>query len=152
MSQKDYLALACDATLEGMKKGVGGPFGATVVRNGEVIVAVSNTVEKDMDPTAHAEVVAVREACKKLNTLDLSDCEIYATCEPCPMCVSAMMWAKVKKVYYCTPQDDVVQYGFSDAHLKKYISGENPELFDMVRVERRDDCDHIWDIFKEAKS
>lgn len=92
-----YFKLASEATIEGMKKGHGGPFGATIVRNGEVIAAVGNTMMRDTDPSAHAEMVAVREACKKLDTMDLSDCEIYATCEPCPMCVGVMMWANIKK-------------------------------------------------------
>ena len=84
-----YLSLAAKETIRGMHEEQGGPFGATVVRNGEVVVSVGNTVMKDMDPSGHAEIVAVREACKKLDTLDLSDCVIYATCEPCPMCVGA---------------------------------------------------------------
>ncbi|WP_338997316.1 nucleoside deaminase [Lactococcus formosensis] len=83
-----------------MRRREGGPFGATIVREGQVIAAVGNTMVRDTDPSAHAEMVAVREACQKLGTMDLSDCEIYATCEPCPMCVGVMMWANVKKVYY----------------------------------------------------
>ncbi len=151
MSEKDYLALACDATIEGMKKGYGGPFGATVVRNGEVIVTVGNTMVKDTDPSAHAEMVAVREACKKLDTMDLSDCEIYATCEPCPMCVAVMMWANIKKVYYCSTKEDAAENGFSDMHLREYLDGSKPQLFNMVKVENREDCDHLWDVFKDLQ-
>lgn len=148
MSEKDYLALACEATIEGIKKGYGGPFGATVVRDGEVIVAVGNTMVKDTDPSAHAEMVAVREACKKLGTMDLSDCEIYATCEPCPMCVAVMMWANIKKVYYCSTKEDAADHGFSDMHLREYLDGSKPQLFNMVKVENRQDCDHLWEVFK----
>lgn len=149
MSEKDYLALACEATIEGIKKGYGGPFGATVVRNGEVIVAVANTMIKDNDPSAHAEMVAVREACKKLNTMDLSDCEVYATCEPCPMCAAVMIWANIKKVYYHSTKEEAADHGFSDMHLREYFDGSKSQLLEMVKVENRDDCDHLWQAFKD---
>lgn len=144
-----YFKLASEATIEGMKKGQGGPFGATIVRNGEVIAAVGNTMMRDTDPSAHAEMVAVREACKKLDTMDLSDCEIYATCEPCPMCVGVMMWANIKKVYYSSTRDDAGANGFSDMHLRTYLDGSTPEIFDMEHIGEREDCDVLWTTFKE---
>ncbi|EOL44699.1 hypothetical protein RV11_GL002448 [Enterococcus phoeniculicola] len=145
----DYLKLAVDATLEGMKRGDGGPFGATIVRNGEVIVAVGNTMMRDTDPSAHAEMVAVREACKKLDTMDLSDCEVYATCEPCPMCVGAMMWANITQVYYCSTREDAAKHGFSDMHLRNYLDGSDKSALTMEKVANREDCDHLWEAFKE---
>ncbi len=92
----DYLQKAVEAAKEDMKNG-GGPFGAAIVKEGQVVVAVGNTVLSDLDPTAHAELRAVRLACQKLGTLNLSDCELYTTCEPCPMCLGAILWANIKK-------------------------------------------------------
>lgn len=99
---------------ENIITGKGGPFGAVVVRNGEIIVAVGNRVTSTNDPTAHAEVVAIREACKKLDTFDLSGCEIYASCEPCPMCLGAIMWARIDKLYYAADRIDASRAGFDD--------------------------------------
>jgi len=143
----DYMKLAADATIVGMANKVGGPFGATIVRGDEVIAAVSNTMMRDTDPSAHAEMVAVREACKKLGTMDLSDCVIYATCEPCPMCVSVMIWAGIKDVYYCSTRDDAAEHGFSDMHLRTYLAGEDDRAINMVKVEDREDCDSLWEHF-----
>ena len=114
----EYFDLATKATVEGMKRQDGGPFGATIVRNGEVIAAMGNTMMRDTDPSAHAEMVVVREACKKLGTMDLSDCEVYATCEPCPMCVSVMMWVNIF-IYYqarlsCPSTDMFIAYRLMD--------------------------------------
>lgn len=148
-SMDHYFELAAKATIAGMKNEQGGPFGATIVRNGEVIAAVGNTMVKDTDPSAHAEMVAVREACKKLGTMDLSECEVYATCEPCPMCVSVMMWANVKKVYYSNNHQDADLHGFSDSHLRKYLDGSDRSLFTMEDVGHRPECDQLWAIFKE---
>ncbi|MFJ7727591.1 nucleoside deaminase [Neobacillus sp. NPDC097160] len=145
----DFMKLAADATIVGMANKVGGPFGATIVRCDEVIAAVSNTMMRDTDPSAHAEMVAVREACKKLGTMDLSDCVVYATCEPCPMCVSVMIWAGIKDVYYCSTRDDAAEHGFSDIHLRKYLAGEDDGVINMVKVEDREDCDHLWKHFHE---
>jgi tRNA(Arg) A34 adenosine deaminase TadA len=147
-----YFQLATEATIEGMKRGDGGPFGATIVRHGEVIASVGNTIMRDTDPSAHAEMIAVREACKKLGTMDLSDCEIYATCELCPMCIGVMMWANIKKVYYSSTKEDAATYGFSDQHLRDYLEGNNKELFDMEAVGEREDCRLLWTTFEQVQS
>lgn len=99
---------------ENIKTGQGGPFGAVVVRNGEIIAAVGNRVTSTNDPTAHAEVVAIREACKTLDTFDLAGCEIYASCEPCPMCLGAIMWSRIDKLYYAADRMDASRAGFDD--------------------------------------
>ncbi|QCJ42235.1 nucleoside deaminase [Bacillus sp. S3] len=143
----DFMKLAADATIVGMANKVGGPFGATIVRGDEVVAAVSNTMMRDTDPSAHAEMVAVREACKKLGTMDLSDCVVYATCEPCPMCVSVMIWAGIKDVYYCSTRDDAAENGFSDMHLRQYLAGEDDSVINMIKVEDREDCDDLWEHF-----
>lgn len=99
---------------ENIQTGKGGPFGAVVVKDGKIIAAVGNRVTSTNDPTAHAEVVAIREACKELNTFDLSGCEIYASCEPCPMCLGAILWARIEKLYFAADRKDAAMGGFDD--------------------------------------
>ncbi len=100
----------------------GGPFGACVVKDGQIVGKGTNRVLKDNDPTAHAEVTAIREACKYLNTYDLSDCELYTSSFPCPMCLSAIFWANIKKVYYAATKEDVSNIGFRDENIYIYIN------------------------------
>ncbi len=153
MNMDTYFAQACDATLEGMRAGNGGPFGATLVRDGEVVCAVGNTVVKDTDPTGHAEVVAIREGCRILNTLDLSDCVMYATCEPCPMCVGAMMLAGIRTCYYASTDDDAAKHGFPITHLRTHLDGSDTSKLDMVHVaDGRQDCANIWTEFEDLKA
>ena len=95
----------------------GGPFGAVIVKNGTIIASAANHVTTANDPTAHAEVNAIREACKKLNTFDLSGCEIYASCEPCPMCLAAIYWARIDKIYYAGNRHDAEIAGFDDSFI-----------------------------------
>ena len=95
----------------------GGPFGAVIVKDGEIIAASGNTVTLDNDPTAHAEVNTIRKACKQLGTFNLEGCEIYSSCEPCPMCLSAIYWAHIDKLYYATTKDDAASIGFDDSFI-----------------------------------
>lgn len=143
----NYMKMAADATVVGMENKFGGPFGATLVRKGEVIVSVSNTMMRDTDPSAHAEMVAVREACKKLETMDLSDCEIYATCEPCPMCVGAILWAGIKTVYYSNTREDAAKHGFSDMYLRNYLDGTDKSSLAMIHTGGCPECDSLWETF-----
>ncbi len=99
---------------ENIEKGKGGPFGAVIVKDGKVIASAANRVTSTNDPTAHAEIVAIREACRELQTFDLSGCEIYASCEPCPMCLGAIMWARIGKLYYAAGRSDAARAGFDD--------------------------------------
>ena len=103
------------------KDRIGGPFGAAIVKDGEVVCIESNRVLADKDPTAHAEVTAIRAACKKLGTHDLSGCVLYATGYPCPMCLSAAIWANIKEVYYCNDLTAAENIGFRDDHIYTYI-------------------------------
>lgn len=105
----------------GMRKGDGGPFGAIIVKNGKIIATAHNTVLKDNDPTAHAEINVIRKASKKLKRFDLSDCEIYSNCEPCPMCLAAIEWARIKKLYYGNTRQDAHNIGFSDKIIYEEI-------------------------------
>ncbi|MFA5126218.1 MAG: nucleoside deaminase [archaeon] len=110
----DYMKEAVKEAFSGMRKGDGGPFGAVIVKNNKIITRAHNTVLKTNDPSAHAEVNAIRKATKKLKRFDLSDCEIYTACEPCPMCFAAIHWAKMKKMYYVCTRKDAGKIGFDD--------------------------------------
>ena len=121
MDKNKYMQLAIDLAKENVKKGFGGPFGAVIVKNGEVIAQAANSVTSTNDPTAHAEVNAIRQACKKLNTFNLSGCEIYASCEPCPMCLSAIYWARIDKVYVAATKKDAAEAGFDDEFIYKKL-------------------------------
>lgn len=115
-TDKKFMLDAVQLSLDNIKKG-GGPFGAVIVKEGRVISASANSVTKDFDPTAHAEVNAIRMACKKLNTFDLSGCVIYTSCEPCPMCLGAIYWAHIDKVYYGNNKTDARNIGFDDSFI-----------------------------------
>ncbi len=106
----------------GMNLNEGGPFGCVIVTDGEIIGRGNNKVILTNDPTAHAEVVAIREACHHLNTFQLDNCEIYTSCEPCPMCLSATYWARLKKIYYACSRTDAATIGFDDDFIYKEIS------------------------------
>ena len=110
----DFMLQAVKEAFFGIRHNHGGPFGAIIVRNGKIIASAHNTVIKTNDPTAHAEVNAVRKAAKKLKRFDLSDCVIYTNCEPCPMCLAAIEWARIKKVYYSQTRIEAEKIGFSD--------------------------------------
>jgi guanine deaminase len=113
---------AIQLSLDKMRSGAGGPFGAIVVKDGQVIGEGWNQVTSTNDPSAHAEVVAIREACKKIQHFDLSGAEIYASCEPCPMCLSAIYWARIEKIYYANTRQDAANIGFDDEFLYQEIS------------------------------
>ncbi|XP_074292727.1 guanosine deaminase-like isoform X1 [Silene latifolia] len=109
-----FLLKAVEEAYKGVDCGHGGPFGAVVVRDDEVVVGCHNMVLKYSDPTAHAEVTAVREACKKLNRIELSDCEIFASCEPCPMCFGAIHLSRIKRLVYGAKAEAAIAIGFDD--------------------------------------
>ncbi|XP_023884436.1 guanosine deaminase isoform X2 [Quercus suber] len=109
-----FLTKAVEEAYRGVECGDGGPFGAVVVRNDEVVVSCHNMVLKNTDPTAHAEVTAIREACKKLQQVELSDCEIYASCEPCPMCFGAIHLSRIKRLVYGAKAEAAIAIGFDD--------------------------------------
>jgi len=98
----------------GMRGGKGGPFGCVIVRKGEMIARGRNCVTSSNDPTAHAEVTAIREACRKLGTFQLEDCELFTSCEPCPMCLAAIYWARIPQIYYGNTRSDAAAIGFDD--------------------------------------
>lgn len=111
---------AISLSIESVRKG-GGPFGAVIAKDGEIIAEGSNSVVPDNDPTAHAEVNTIRKACRKLGTFDLSSCEIYSSCEPCPMCLGAIYWAHIDKIYFGGNRKDAADAGFDDDFIYKEI-------------------------------
>ena len=109
-------------SIQMMRRGKGGPFGAVVVRNGKVVGRGSNQVTSANDPTAHAEIVAIREACKRLKTFQLDDCDLYTSCEPCPMCLSAIYWARLGQVYYANTRRDAAKIDFDDDFIYREVA------------------------------
>lgn len=121
MDSKELMRKAISLSLENIRQG-GGPFGCVIARKGEIIATGVNRVTPDCDPTAHAEVNAIRNAAKALGTFDLKGCDIYASCEPCPMCLGAIYWAHLDKLYYGNTQEDAARIGFDDAFIYKELS------------------------------
>ena len=121
MNKKELMQEAIKCSLEGMHSNAGGPFGAVIAKDGEIIAKGWNKVTSTNDPTAHAEVTVIREACKKLGTFDLTGCELYTSCEPCPMCLSASYWAGIKKIYYGNTRKDAANINFDDDFIYKEI-------------------------------
>ena len=118
----EYMKVAKELSEENLKTNVGGPFGACIVKDGKIIGKGSNHVLSNNDPTAHAEIMAIRDACKNIQSYDLSNCEIYTSCYPCPMCLSAIIWANIKKVYYGNTKEDAANIGFRDDFIYDYIN------------------------------
>ena len=118
---RKFLERAIELSKLGMQSGNGGPFGCIVVQGDEIVGEGNNMVTSSNDPTAHAEVVAIRNACEKLGTYQLTDCEIYTSCEPCPMCLGAIYWARPKKIYFALDQKDAQDAGFDDSFIYEEI-------------------------------
>jgi len=116
-----FMREAIRLSLQKMRQGQGGPFGAVVVRGNRIVGRGFNLVTSANDPTAHAEIIAIRAACRRLKTFQLADCEIYSSCEPCPMCLAAIYWARLRAVYYANTRRDAARIGFDDAFLYRQI-------------------------------
>ena len=112
--QKKFMREAIRLSMENVKSGNGGPFGAVIVKNGEIIATAVNEVTKSNDPTAHAEIVAIRNACATLNSFQLDGCDIYCSCEPCPMCLGAIYWARPNAIYFGNSKEDAAEINFDD--------------------------------------
>ncbi|TVQ97196.1 MAG: nucleoside deaminase [Desulfovibrionales bacterium] len=125
MQQETFMRVALALSRESVRNG-GGPFGAVIVKNGEIVAAASNSVTLTNDPTAHAEVNAIRQACHALNTFDLSGCTLFTSCEPCPMCLGAIYWARLDAIYYGNSKRDAARIGFDDAFIYEQL-GLQPE-------------------------
>ena len=133
----EYMKVAKELAEENLTTNAGGPFGACVVKDGEIIGRGSNKVISENDPTAHAEINAIREACKNIGSYDLSGCELYTSCYPCPMCLSAIIWANIEKVYYGNTKEDAAEIGFRDEFIYEYIKNGNSNA-DVLALESMD--------------
>ena len=150
----DFQKKAMQATIylseESVKQG-GGPFGAVIVKDGEIVASGFNQVTLKTDPTAHAEITAIRNAAQKLNTFNLSGCEIYSSCEPCPMCLSAIYWARIDKLYFANTKEDAKDAGFDDSFI--YDQLELPEEERSIPVVRmmRNEAIKTFEIWKNKE-
>ena len=136
--KNEFMKRAIELSIKSVNNG-GGPFGSVIVKGDEIIAEGSNKVTSNNDPTAHGEIVAIREACKKLNDFSLNGCELYSTCEPCPMCLSAIYWARIDKIYYANTREDARKIDFDDSliytELKKNIDKRKIPMIQMMRNE-----------------
>lgn len=145
-SDEEFMKVAIELAFEGMHENKGGPFGAVVVQNGVIVGRGYNRVTSTNDPTAHAEIVAIRDACKQLNTFELSDCVIYTTCEPCPMCLAAIYWSHVNKIFYGSTKLDAANINFDDSFIYDEIMKNNSERkLNMKQISR----DETIELFNE---
>lgn len=145
----EYMHLAKQTAQMGMRRGEGGPFGAVITNeNGEVISTGNNQVLKENDPTAHAEIVAIRNACKKINTYDLSKYSLYTSCQPCPMCLSAIIWANIKNVYFGCTKEDAGNIGFRDDIIYDFLKGNDVNLLNMKQIDRNE-CIELFEEYKK---
>lgn len=147
----EILRLAMEQARKTMNENIGGPFGAAVIaENGEILAVTSNSVLRDNDPTAHAEVNAIRAACKKIGSYDLSGCVLYTTAYPCPMCLSAIIWANIKKVYFGCRPEDAEHIGFRDDFMYRFIEAEcrDKSVLDMAELDRAD-CLKLFEEYQQ---
>ena len=121
-AQQIFMQEALRLAEENVGSGIGGPFGCVVVKDGKIIARGQNRVTETLDPTAHAEIVAIREACQLLGSFQLTDCEVYASCEPCPMCLGAIYWARPKVVYFANTRQDAAKIGFDDEFIYEELA------------------------------
>lgn len=133
-----YMEIAKNMADDNLNTNAGGPFGACVVKDGKIIGKGSNNVLLNNDPTAHAEVMAIRDACKNISSYDLSGCELYTSCYPCPMCMSAIIWSNIKKVYYGNTKEDAANIGFRDSHIYDAIKNlyKKIDILDLENIDR----------------
>ncbi len=146
-----FMQIAYEEALAGLRKNHGGPFGAVVVQNGTIIARAHNQVIDSHDPTAHAEILAIRLASTQLETFDLSGCEIYSTCEPCPMCLGAIIWAKIRNLYYACTQEDAAKIGFDDQLIYHTIRGETNEKVIHTTQMGRDACLNLFEMWTQKE-
>ena len=144
----NFMQKAKEEALSNLTSNEGGPFGAIITdKDGNIISTGHNQVLKNNDPTAHAEVIAIRNACSKLNTYDLSNYILYTSCEPCPMCLSAIIWSNIKEIYYACDRKDAENIGFRDNIIYDYLNGTNKKLISLKQIDRND-CIEVFEKYK----
>lgn len=144
-----YMQIAIEEAREGIRQGHGGPFGAVIVKDGEVIAKGHNHVVEYNDPTCHGEIDAIRKACKKLGTFDLSGCELFTSGYPCPMCMCAILWANIDKVYYGCNTTDTEIIGFRDKEFEESIPQRKEELLEELD---RDECLKLYEEYRAIQN
>lgn len=150
INMNKYMEKAINKAKEGFINQKGGPFGAVIVdKNGKIISCECNTVLATNDPTAHSEINAIRVACKKLSTFNLKDCSIYITAEPCPMCLGAIMWANIEKVYYGCSKNDTANIGFKDDKIYDFINNKN-NIINLEQINRKE-CKILFNEYSNTK-
>ena len=150
-SQKHFLQLAIELAQNGMEAGHGGPFGCVIVKDGKIIGKGSNSVLKNNDPTAHAEVVAIRDACKNLQHFQLEGCEVYTSCEPCPMCLGAIFWARPSKVFYACTKEDAADAGFDDDFIYEEIKIDPTQRKIPMLNGMRKESQKVFELWKKKE-
>ena len=148
--RKEFMKRAIKLSLESVNKN-GGPFGCIIVKDNKIVAEGSNKVTSSNDPTAHGEIVAIREACKNLNTFTLAGCELYSSCEPCPMCLSAIYWARIGKIYYANTRDDAKKIDFDDSLIySEFNKNINERKIPMVQI-MRDEALKAFELWDKKK-
>lgn len=145
---KELMSLAVAEARAGIRSKHGGPFGAVVVKDGKVIASGHNCVLENNDSTCHGEIAAIREAEKKLETFDLSGCELYTTAEPCPMCLAAILWANISKVYYGCSVEDTAKIGFRDEKFEKLLNLNYEALKNLLEQKDREMCLEVFEEYE----
>lgn len=150
----EYMKVAKELSDENLRTNAGGPFGACVVKDGKIIGKGSNNVLSTNDPTAHAEIMAIRDACQNIESYDLSDCILYTSCYPCPMCLSAIIWSNIKNVYYGNTKEDAASIGFRDDDIYTFIKDMNSNpLLKLECIDREETIKTFRDFMnKEDKT
>ena len=141
-----FMQRAIELSIESINSG-GGPFGSVIVKDEKIISEGMNRVAVNNDPTAHGEIVAIRNACKKLNTFNLSDCSLYSSCEPCPMCMSAIYWSRIGNVYYANTRDDAKKINFDDSLIYSEIPKKNEDKKIPIKQMMRNEALKAFDIW-----
>jgi len=142
-----WMKIAYNEATEGMSANDGGPFGAVIVKDDKIIAAAHNQVLKSKDPTAHAEVNVIREASRIMNRFDLSDCVLYTTCQPCPMCLGAIFWARIKTVYYGATEKDAANGGFDDHRFYEMMNGKNADVT-LKQIDQQENA-HLFELWNK---
>ena len=148
ISKNKFMLRAIELSISSAN-GSGGPFGCVIVKDDKIIAEGSNKVTFSNDPTAHAEIVAIREACKKLNTFNLSGCDLYASCEPCPMCLSAIYWSHVDNIFYANTREDAKKINFDDSLIYSEISKKNEDRKIPIKQMLRDEALKAFEIWNK---
>jgi tRNA(Arg) A34 adenosine deaminase TadA len=148
ISKNKFMLRAIELSISSAN-GTGGPFGCVIVKDDKIIAEGSNKVTFSNDPTAHAEIVAIREACKKLNTFNLSGCDLYASCEPCPMCLSAIYWSHVDNIFYANTREDAKKINFDDSLIYSEISKKNEDRKIPIKQMLRDEALKAFEIWNK---